>query len=237
MQVAARIPDLVQRERFIRKIVVTGEVFFVAGDDGWATVPFRGDPTRAVVLFWSSQSEASKWSHVIAANPEIHTVKLGHLLSDVLPMLLANACLVGHDWSTDPADPVIAPTELSERIWRERTDLLVANMRSTDTVWVLESANGPALLPSSRIGGRDCLPVWASREAAVFNAAGSWSNKRPLGIKLSVFRERYLPFVTSRDGTIGPEPMADAGMRELTAAEFARLAWPADALSQLRAVG
>ncbi|MBX9925670.1 MAG: DUF2750 domain-containing protein [Hyphomicrobiaceae bacterium] len=237
MHVSARIPDLVQRERFIRKIVLTNEAFFVAGQDGWATVPFRSDPARQVVLFWSSRGEAEKWSHVVADNPHIHTVKLGQLLAEVLPMLTSNACLIGHDWSTDPADPVIAPAELAERIWRERTDSLIGTMRTSEIVWVLESASGPALLPSSRISGRECLPVWASREAAAFNAAGSWSNKRPLGVKLSMFRERYVPFVSARDGTIGPEPMPEAGMREMTPQEFTTLAYPAMTLSRLRSVG
>ncbi len=237
MQIRARVSELAQRERFIRKLISTDTLYFVAGSDGWATVPFRHDRGREVVLFWTCRREAEKWGEVVVENPMVHDVRLGQLLAEVLPMLDANGCLIGHDWSSDPSDPVISPGELSERIWRDRNDHFIASMRATDTLWVLESASGPALIPSARSAEKDCLPVWATREAAATHIAGSWSNKRPLGIPLQTFRDRYLPFVESRGGMIGIEPLPQAGARELTAAEFTRLAFPAMALSQIRAVG
>lgn len=238
MQMKASIPELVHRERFVRSVLTSSSVSFVAGDDGWACVPFRQDPTREVVLFWANIGEAQKWADVVATNPALHTIALPTLLADVLPMLAARNCLIGFDWSTDPSDPVIEPTDLIERLWRERTDQFLLKVREDDSVWVLESASGPAFLPSKRAGGKEFLPVWASREDAEFNSAGSWAVKRPIAVNLDVFASRYLPFLEQRGWFVGPEPMPGTGTRELSPSEFAMRAYPArHTLSQLRSVG
>ncbi len=231
-----RVPDLMQRERFIRRLNSTGALSFVVGDAGWATVPFRLDPNRGVVLFWSNAREAHKWAEVVAVNPEVHQATLAQLLTEVLPMLTQRNCLVGYDWCTDPTDPVIEPSDLHGRIWRERTDSFLQTVLGTDTIWLLESASGPAMLPSQRSEGREFLPVWATRDAAAFNATGSWASKRPLGVTLAVFRDRYLPFLEQRGCLIGSEPIPGAGAFELSPSEFALGAFPGQALERLRAV-
>jgi len=236
MQNPTRIPDLFHRERFAKRVMATGKVFFVSGESGWASVPFRLDATRDVVLLWASRSETERWADVVAAKPSIHEVPLAVFLSDVLPMLDARNCLVGPDWNSDPSDPVVEPADLTERLWREHSEHFIAKVQRNDCVWVLESASGPAFLPSQRVSGKEFLPVWANRETAEFHIAGSWSVKRPLGVSLAVFRERYLPFLDQRGWLVGPEPMPAAGTRELTVNEFSIRAYPSVALSQLRAV-
>ena len=152
-------------------------------------------------------------------------------------MLASRRCLIGFDWSSDPADPILEPADLQERLWRERTEQFLLKTREDETVWVLESASGPAFLPSQRAGGKQFLPVWTNREDAEFNSAGSWAVKRPIAISLAVFRDRYLPFLEQRGWFVGPAPMPGVGTRELTPTEFAVRAYPAaDTLSQLRAV-
>lgn len=237
MQMTARIPELVHRERFVKRVLSSATVSFVSGNDGWACVPFRQDTTRDVVLFWSNRAEAQRWADVVAASPAIHEVALSSLLSNVLPMLGQRRCLVGADWSSDPADPVIEPADLIERLWRERTDQFLTKIRDADCVWVLESASGPAFLPSQRGGGKEFLPVWATREEAEFHIAGSWAVKRPIAVSLPVFRDRYLPYLDQRGWFVGPDPMPGAGAREFAASEFAVRVYPAaDTLAQLRAV-
>ena len=237
MQMTARIPELVHRERFVKRVLSAATVSFVAGEAGWACVPFRQDASRDVVLFWSNRAEAQRWADVLVVQPTIHEVALATLLCDVLPMLGQRRCLVGADWSSDPADPVIEPADLVERLWRERTDQFMTKIRDAGSVWVLESASGPAFLPSHRASGKEFLPVWASREEAEFHIAGSWAVKRPISVSLSVFRDRYLPYLDQRGWFVGPEPMPGAGAREFAAGEFAVRALPAaDTLAQLRAV-
>jgi Protein of unknown function (DUF2750) len=236
MQNPARIPDIVLRERFIKRLLANGCLSFVSGDDGWACVPFRQDPSREIVLFWSSRQEAIRWSDVVATHATVHDVALPALLCDVLPMLAERRCLIGPDWSTDPGDPVIETHDLVDRIWRERTDQFLSARRQDDCVWLLESASGPAFLPSQRQVGKEFLPVWSSRDDAQANAAGSWAVKRPISVSLQVFRERYLPFLEQRGWFVGPEPMPGAGTRELSPAEFSLRVFPALTLSQLRAV-
>lgn len=231
-----RIPDLVNRERFIKRVLANGGVSFVSGDDGWACVPFKQDPARDIVLFWSSRLEAARWADVVATNAKIHDVALPSLIADVLPMLAERNCLVGSDWSTSPADPVLSPDDLSVRIWRERGEQFISTVRDSNSVWLLESAAGPAMLPSGREAGKDYLPVWTTREAAAHNITGSWSVKRPIAVSLPVFFERYLPFLEQRGCFIGPEPMPHAGTKELTPAEFSMRAQPNLTLSKLRAV-
>lgn len=233
----SRAADLSHRGRFIRRLTQTGAAFIVAGEHGWATVGFRYDPKLQVLLVWSNRNEAERWADVIAVAPKVCEVGLPQLMTDILPVLEDRRCLVGHDWCSDPADPVIMPGELIERIWRERTDQFITAIASAGAVWVLESASGPALWPSGRFVGKYMLPLWASREAAAANCAGTWSSKRPLGIDLVNFRERYLPYVTGNEMTVAPAPLAGAGARELTGSEFLNLAYPGVARSQLRAVG
>lgn len=237
MKTFSRAADLGHRGRFIRRLTQTGAVFIVTGEHDWATVAFRYDPKWQVLLVWSSRNEAERWADVVAVAPKVCEVRLPQLMTDILPVLEDRRWLVGHDWCSDPTDPVIMPGELIERIWRERTDQFITSIVSAGAVWVLESASGPALLPSGRFAGKDTLPVWASREAAVANCVGSWAAKRPLGIDLANFRERYLPYVTGNEMTVAPAPLAGAGARELTGSEFLNLAYPGFARSQLRAVG
>lgn len=236
MQNPTRIPDLYHRERFAKRALSSGKVYFVSGDAGWASVPFRHDTARDVVLFWGSRTEAVRWADVVASNPSVHEVPLAVFLSDVLPMLNQRNCLVGPDWNTDPSDPVVEPADLLERLWREHSEQFLAAIQRNDCVWVLESASGPAYLPSQRFVGKEFLPVWATREAAEFHIAGGWAVKRPLAVNLTVFRDRYLPFLEQRGWLIGPEPMPAAWTREMTTHEFSLRAYPSAALAQLRAM-
>lgn len=236
MQNPARIPDLVNRERFIKRVLANGGVSFVAGSDGWACVPFRHDASREVVLFWSSRKEAEKWAPVVATDPSVHDIALDTLLGEVLGMLASRRCLIGIDWSSDPTDPIMDATDLANRLRRERGEQFVATVRASQTVWVLESASGPATLPSVRVPGRECLPVWTTREAAVANIGGAWSVKRPIGVSLAVFADRYLPFLDQRGWLVGPEPLALAGTTELTPAELSMRVFPSATLKRLRAV-
>lgn len=236
MQNPNLIPELANRERFIKGVIANGGVSFVAGEDGWACVPFKQDPSRDVVLFWSSQSEAQRWSDVVAVSPTVHQAGLDALLADVLPMLSQRRCLVGADWSTDPTDIILDADDLIARIWRERGEQFMAGARASDAVWLLESASGPATLPSKREAGAQFIPVWATREAAAHNIAGAWAVKRPVAVPLGLFAERYLPFAESHGWFIGAEPMPGAGAQELTAAEFSMRAFPSMTRQRLRAV-
>lgn len=236
MQNPNRIPELANRERFIKRVLTNGGISFVTGDDGWACVPFKQDTSRDVVLFWSSQAEAQRWAEVVAINPIVHDITIDSLLGDVLPMLSERRCLVGTDWSTDPTDPILDADGLAARIWRERGEQFMTGVKETKTLWLLESASGPASLPSKRQDGKEYLPVWSSREAAAHNIAGSWAVKRPIAVSLAVFADRYLPFIEQRGWLVGPEPMPGAGTKELTAAEFSLRAFPTMTLSRLRAV-
>lgn len=236
MQNPTRIPELVHRERFIKRVLTSGVVSFVAGDKGCASVPFRQDPRRDVVLFWSSRADADRWADVVAADPVVHDLPLGQLLAEVLPMLTQRGCLIGPDWSTDPTDPVIETSDLGERIWRERTEQFLHARRQDGCLWLLESASGPAFIPSTRLVGKDVLPVWSSREQAASHATGPWAVKRPLSVSLGVFRDRYLPYLEQRGWFVGAEPLPEAGAREMTPAEFAMGLFPAQTLARLRAV-
>jgi len=236
MQKSPRIPDLVHRERFVKRVVAGEGAYIVSGENGWASVPFRLDPTRDVVLVWASRSEAERWADVVAVSPQVFAAPLPVLLSDVLPMLATRRCLVGPDWSSDPSDPVMEPADLLERVWRERTEQFLLKIRSANEVWVLESAAGPAILPSQRDIGHEFVPIWAEREAAEFHIAGSWSVKRPIAVSLAVFRDRYLPYLEQRGSFVGLDPMPGAGARELTASEFSMRVFPVATLAQLRAV-
>jgi hypothetical protein len=236
MQNPHRIPELAHREMFLKAAVAGHGVWLVTGDDGWGRVPFKQDPARDVVLVWSGETEAKRWADVVATNPTVYHAGLDTLLAEVLPMLAQRRCLVGADWSTDPTDLILDAEDLTARIWRERGEHFMSEVRASNTVWLLESASGPASLASRRDAAKEFLPIWASREAAAHNIAGAWAVKRPIGVSLEVFCDRYLPFVEQRGWFVGPEPLPAAGTKEISANEFSMRAFPRMTLSRLRAV-
>jgi hypothetical protein len=221
--------------RFVARVLAGRGLALVAGREGWARLPYRRDVRREVVMFWSDGREAEAWADVVAVEPRVYRVRLGQLVRDVLPMLHDLGCLVGPDWNSEPDDPVIEPTMLVQHIRRAHQATFLDAVRQDETIWMLQSAAGPALLPSLRRVGRTCLPVWSSREAAIGAATGQLAARRPLGASLAAFRDRYLPYLEQRGCLIGPEPVvatpvADGrvvceAVCEVTPTEFAGVAF------------
>ena len=65
-----RIPELAQRDRFIRRAVSEGRVLTFA-DEETASVPSQKVRGRTVQLFWSSPIEATRWAEALAGNNEL----------------------------------------------------------------------------------------------------------------------------------------------------------------------
>lgn len=229
-------PELTNREHFIANVLSNGGVSIVTGDDGWARVPLRQDPSRDVILLWSTPQEAVRWASVVAINPVVQHISLDELMGVTLPELAAHGAVVGADWNSDPTDLIVDASDLAIRLLRERTERFMTSVRSARTLWLLESASGPAMLPSARQEGREYLPVWSTREDAVHHTTGGWAVKRPVSVSLDLFTEAYLPFVERNGGFIGANPMPVSGTKEMTAAEFSMAAFPQRTLALLRAV-
>jgi hypothetical protein len=211
-------------DRALRRLLDGAGLSFVAGTEGWASVPYALDRSRDVVLFWTSNRQATYWADAVAAEPQVYDVGLGRLLHEILPMLADHGCLVGLDWSDDPADPVMEPTVLADRIWQRRNLTFLDAVIETNTIWMLHDAAGPAIVRSQRWEDRHSLPVWSSREAAQAAATTGFAGKTPLGVTLAAFDERYMPYLEKRGFALAPSPIDGAAVTEMSPGEFLDMA-------------
>ncbi len=79
-----RIPELAQRDRFIRRAVSEGRVLTFA-DEETASVPSQKVKGRTVQLFWSSRIEATRWAEALAGNNELQDIGLVTFAAEILP--------------------------------------------------------------------------------------------------------------------------------------------------------
>lgn len=222
MQLAMRIPELSQRDRFVRRAIAQKGVYAVAGEDGLARVASPGDPLREVTLFWTSQAEAERWADVLARNPRVKFITTGELIGEVMPRLNELGRMVGLDWSAEPVESEMEPNELIARMRHEGIESFLQRARVRRAVWMLEDASGPALLVSQHKAGQLMLPCWASRLEAEARIAGPWTQMLAVEIPLMSFLAQTLPWLTEMGWTVAPGHAEGADTIEVGPAELAR---------------
>ncbi|HRY08193.1 MAG TPA: DUF2750 domain-containing protein [Hyphomicrobiaceae bacterium] len=204
MHGAMRIPEVSQRDRFVRRALTQRCVFAVDGDDGLACVACSGNPGVDVTLLWSNECEAQRWADVLASNPRVRKLPLDELLSDVLPKLSELNRLVGLDWSTDPIECKVDPNDLANRLRHEGMEAFLQRIRLNTSVWTLEDADGPALLVATHQPNRLMLACWASRAEAEKRLERAWSGMIAVEIPLHNFVEATLPWLIEQNWLVAP---------------------------------
>ena len=222
MQLAMRIPELSQRDRFVRRAIAQKGVFAIAGEDGLARVASPSDPLREVTLFWTSEAEAQRWADVLARNPRVKFITTNEMIGEVLPRLEGLGRMVGVDWSAEPVEGEIEPNDLIARLRHEGIESFLQRARVRRAVWMLEDTNGPALLVSQHKSGQLMLPCWASRLEAEARIAGPWSEMLAVEIPLASFVAVTLPWLAEQGWTVAPGHAAGADTIEVVPAELAR---------------
>ncbi|MFN3869138.1 MAG: DUF2750 domain-containing protein [Hyphomicrobiaceae bacterium] len=222
MQLAIRIPEIAQRDRFVKRAVAQKHVFAVAGEDGLARVTSPHDPRREVTLLWTTETEAARWADVLTVNPRVKQIALGGLIADVLPRLYSLDRVIGMDWSAEPIEPEIEPMDLVQRLRLEGVDTFLQRVRLRRAVWMLEDANGPALLVSHKGDNQLVLPAWATRGEAEARIEGPWRDMIAVEIPLPNFISLTLPWLASQGWLVAAGHAEGASTIEMQPAELAR---------------
>jgi hypothetical protein len=222
MRAGPRIPEISQRDRFIRRAVAQRTVYAIAGEEGLARVPSRRFRDREVTLFWSSRTEAERWAPVVASNPRIKELPLAAVMTDVLPALSGLHRYAGTDWGAEPVEAEVDPLDLCERLRNETLDTFVAKARLSRKVYMLEDASGPALLVAASRPDTLMLPCWSQRAAAEERIEGPWRNMTAIEFPLETFLDRTLRWLTERGYLVSPDHWLGSAALELQPGEVAR---------------
>jgi hypothetical protein len=225
-----RIPELTQRDRFVRRTVSQKGVWAVAGEDGLARVGSAAAEGHEVTLFWTSEAEARRWADVLTKNPRVKMIPVNELIADVLPKLEELGRMVGLDWSAEPAEIEIEPTDLVARLRHEGVEVFLQRVRLHHSVWILEDANGPALLVSHH-SNRLVLPCWADRHEAEQRIEGPWNEMLAVEIPIANFVAMTLPWLNEQGWLVAPGHVAGADTIEVHPVEFSRRIEP-EAMAQ-----
>lgn len=223
---APRIPELAQRDRFVRRAVSEGRVLTLADEEN-ASVPSQKVAGRTVQLFWSSPIEAGRWAEALAGNRELQDISLEVFATDILPGIATAKGFVGTDWVSDPIEAEIDPRDLLIRLKAEAIPLYAAAAREKGEIYLVGNAEGPMLTPGTqKPRTADKLHVFSNRpdaEAHVKKIAG----KRVIVEPIASFIATTLPWAASQNHPVLIEPIRGAGFVEVKTADLsARLVAP-----------
>lgn len=201
---ALRIPELAQRDRFLRGALAGGRVFAVADGAELVRIESPRLPGRQVVLFWSARSDCQRWAPVLARDPHVVDLTLGQLVGRTLPEMAAADVAAGVDWTAEPLETEVAASDLANRLSLEALDAFATRALDSGMLWILETADGPALIGSADLPppeahlttARIVLPVWTSRADAERHARHApWTGATALPIPLESFLSLTVPWL------------------------------------------
>ncbi len=216
---APRIPELAQRDRFVRRAVAEGRVLTLADEEN-ASVPSQKVAGRTVQLFWSSPIEAGRWAEALAGNRELQDISLEAFAADILPGIATAKGFVGTDWVSDPIEAEIDPRDLLIRIKTEAVPLYAGLARERREVYLVGNAEGPMLTPGTqKPRTADRLHVFASRPDAEAHMK-KISGKRIVADPISNFVGSTLAFAETGKHPVMIEPIRGAGFVEVKAADL-----------------
>lgn len=216
-----RIPELAQRDRFIRRAVSEGRVLTFA-DEETASVPSQKVRGRTVQLFWSNSIEAGRWAEALAGNNELQTITLATFAADILPGIAKAKGLAGTDWVSDPIEAEVDPIDLQIRLKTEAVPVYAAAARARGEVFLVGDESGPRLSPAGPwASGGDLLHVFATRPEAERHLKQA-GGKRVIAETIVEFIGNTLSWAATRARGVAIEPIAGAGILEVKIAEFGR---------------
>ncbi len=220
MRRTASIPELGQRDRFIKNATQTGVFYAVADEEGFARVPSQHRDGCDVTLLWSQQREAERWADALVDNPKVTKLSLADALADTLVAQLDEVLLVGLDWSAGPIEGEFKAGEIAESLRSHTLESFVARAKAAGRIYILEDATGPAMVPCQQEEAQ-YMPVWASRADAEAAISGSWSKMVALEVPLANFLGLTLPWLAEHGHYVGPDHAQEAGTIEVSPEDLA----------------
>lgn len=216
-----RIPELAQRDRFVKRAVKEGRVFTLA-DEQSACVPSQRTPGRTVQLFWSCPKEAKRWAKALSGEDGLQEIALVELAADILPGLKSGKGIAGTDWVSDPIEPEIEPLDLLLRLKTEAVNAYLGLVFERGEVYMAEGEDGPQLLPMFRRGvERHALYIFPVRSEAERLMKRVTPGKRIIADPIPDFANSTLPWAAERGHLLVLEPIPGAGPIEIEAADLA----------------
>lgn len=216
-----RIPELAQRDRFVKRAVKEGRVLTLA-DEQSACVPSQRTPARTVQLFWSSPKEAKRWATALTGEDALQEIPLIDFCADILPGLKSGKGLAGTDWVSDPIEPEVEPADLLLRLKMEAVVPYLALIMERGEVFMAEGEDGPQLLPLVRRGvDRQALYIFPVRAEGERLLKRVLPGKRVIADPVQDFVSSTLPWLAERGHMIVLEPIPGAGPVELDAVDLA----------------
>lgn len=216
-----RIPELAQRDRFVKRAVHENRVYTLA-DEQSACVPSQRTPGATVQLFWSCPKEAKRWAKALAGEDGLQEISLLDFAADILPGLKSGKGLVGTDWVSDPIEAEVAPADLLLRLKLEAVPPYLALVIERGEVFTAEADEGPQLLPLVRRGvERHALYIFLARSEAERLMKRVLPGKRVIADPIADFVASTLPWLAERGHLVVFEPIPGAGPVELEAADVA----------------
>ncbi len=221
MHATPRIPEVTQRERFIKRVCANRRAYAIAGEEGLARVPSQHMSGREVTFIWSSEAEAARWADVLAENPRVKTLMLAELLGEVLPKLSELRRLIATDWTSESIEGEFEPLDIAERLRIEAFSKFVASAQSTGSVYILEDRDGPAMLVSATRADQLLLPCWAERETAELRCEGPWASHIVSALSLEALLSQTLPWLSGRGWAVAPEHVPGVSVLEISPDDLA----------------
>jgi hypothetical protein len=214
-----RIPELAQRERFIRRVVTEGAVITLADEEN-ASVPSQKYPGRTVQLFWSSPVEAKRWANALSGDGKLQTLTLETFAADILPGMAAAKGLVGADWVADPIEAEIDPADLLLRLKTECLPEFYDRLKAASELYML-ARDGQPVIEVARRGRVETngFAIFTSRVEAEAEA------KRESGLHVAAdaygdFVSSTLPWAAERGLHISVQPLFGAGSIDVAAPDL-----------------
>jgi hypothetical protein len=216
---APRIPELAQRDRFVRRAVAEGRVLTLADEEN-ASVPSQKVSGRTVQLFWSSPIEAGRWAEALAGNRELQDISLEVFATDILPGIATAKGFVGTDWVSDPIEAEIDPRDLLIRLKIEAIPHYANAAREKREVYLVGNGEGPMLTPGTlKPRTADRLHIFANRPDAEAHMK-KISGKRIIADPISNLIGPTLAFAEGGKHPVMIEPIRGAGFVEVKAADL-----------------
>ncbi|HVZ03676.1 DUF2750 domain-containing protein [Hyphomicrobium sp.] len=216
-----RIPELAQRDRFVRRAVSEGRVLTFA-DEETASVASQKVRGKGVQLFWSNPIEATRWAEALAGNNALQEITLATFAADLLPGIAKAKGFVGTDWVSDPIEAEIDPVDLQLRLKAEAVPLFVKAAAKQGEVYIVGDDDGARLTPAGPwSGSEDLLQVFVSRSEAERHLQQA-GGQLVVAESLSEFIGNTLAWAATRARAVAIQPIAGAGITEIKVADFGR---------------
>jgi len=109
-------------ERFIARVLESGEVWGLHGDDGWAYCESSDYEDTDVLVFWSDRADAQQHVQGEWKKHKPTAIPLEEFIDNWLQGMHDDRALVGPNWDADFCGLEIEPLEIADKLSGEECE-------------------------------------------------------------------------------------------------------------------